>query len=69
MIQYFAFGSGVPGYTSTIASIYLMGGMTLMAVGIVGLYVGNIFNEVKGRPLYVVSQVLNNKNNANEGDD
>lgn len=69
VIQYFAFGSGVPGYTSTIASIYLMGGMTLMAVGIVGLYVGNIFNEVKGRPLYVVSQVLNNKNNANEGDD
>lgn len=66
VVQYFVFGSGVPGYTSTIASIYLMGGMTLMAIGIVGIYVGNIFNEVKGRPLYVVSEVLNGDTSKNE---
>ena len=66
VVHYFVSGSGVPGYTSTIASIYLMGGMTLMAIGIVGIYVGSIFNEVKGRPLYVVSEVLNGDTSKNE---
>ncbi len=51
---------GVPeGWTSTIASIYLMGGLILFAVGVVGVYIGNIFDEVKQRPLYVVRDVKN----------
>ena len=45
--------------TSTVASIYLMGGLILCAVGIVGIYIGNIFNEVKKRPLYIVSECIN----------
>ena len=47
------------GWTSTIAAICLMGGLNLAAVGVVGLYVGNIFNETKHRPLYVVAETLN----------
>ena len=47
------------GWTSVIASIYLVGGILLCAIGIVGIYVGNIFNETKKRPLYVVSQCIN----------
>ena len=47
------------GWTSMIASIYLMGGILLCAVGVVGVYVGNIFNEAKNRPLYVVKECLN----------
>lgn len=47
------------GWTSMIASIYLMGGILLCAVGVVGVYVGNIFNEAKNRPLYVVEECLN----------
>lgn len=54
-------GETLAGWTSTIASIYLMGGLTLAAVGVVGIYVGNIFTEVKGRPLYVVAEILNGK--------
>ncbi len=50
-----------PGYTSTIAMIMLMGGLTIMAVGIAGLYIGNIFMEVKQRPLYIVRTILNKK--------
>ena len=42
------------GWTSLICSVFLMGGLILAAVGIVGLYVGNIFSEVKQRPLYIV---------------
>lgn len=48
-----------PGWTSIIASIFLMGGLTIASVGIVGIYVGNIFMEVKHRPLYIVRQQLN----------
>lgn len=42
-----------------MAAICFMGGLNLAAVGVVGLYVGNIFNETKHRPLYVVAKVLN----------
>ncbi len=58
VIRYFIGGID-PGYTSIVASIYLMGGILLGAVGIVGIYVGNIFNETKSRPLYVVAEKLN----------
>lgn len=51
------------GYSSIIAMISLMGGLTIMAVGLVGIYVGNIFMEVKHRPLYIVRTLLNGKNN------
>lgn len=55
------------GWTSMIASIYLMGGILLCAVGVVGIYVGNIFNETKNRPLYIVEQCLNdNKKDKHE---
>src|SRR4029077_1535505 len=44
----------VVGWTSLIVSIFFMGGIILMVLGIVGIYIGKIFNETKGRPLYVV---------------
>lgn len=47
------------GWTSILASIYIMGGILLAMLGIVGDYVGNIFNEVKNRPIYVISETLN----------
>lgn len=47
------------GWTTVVASIYLMGGLLLCAIGVVGIYVGNIFNETKRRPLYVIQMVLN----------
>lgn len=59
VVRYFIDGSAPAGWTSTIASIYLMGGLILSAIGITGIYVGNIFTEVKSRPLYVVAEILN----------
>ena len=47
------------GWTSLIATTVLMGGLTIMVMGIVGIYVGNIFIQVKERPLYVIRQCLN----------
>lgn len=49
----------VPGFTTTVFSIWFVGGLLLTVLGVIGIYVGRIFNEVKGRPLYIVSKVLN----------
>lgn len=47
------------GWTSIIAVNCLVGGAIITVVGLVGLYVGNIFMQVKNRPLYIVRQILN----------
>jgi polyisoprenyl-phosphate glycosyltransferase len=46
----------VEGWTSLIVSIFFMGGIILMVLGIMGVYIGKMFNETKGRPLYVVQE-------------
>lgn len=47
------------GWTSIIATIILVGGLIIMVIGIVGIYVGNIFMQTKDRPLYIIRQILN----------
>ena len=49
----------VSGYTSLILSIWFLSGLILFTLGIVGLYVGKTFEEVKKRPLFVVEKALN----------
>ena len=51
----------VPGWATTSASIFLLGGLQLVGLGIVGEYVGRIFEEVKGRPLYLIRDELRKK--------
>lgn len=59
IFAYFMDIIGVPGFTTTIFSIWFVGGMLMMQLGIVGLYIGKIFDQVKGRPLYVVMDEVN----------
>jgi dolichol-phosphate mannosyltransferase len=47
-------GSYLPGFSSITIAILLLGGIELIAIGIIGEYVGRIYDEVKGRPLYLV---------------
>jgi len=47
-------GSYLPGFSSLTIVVLLLGGIELIAIGIIGEYVGRIYDEVKGRPLYLV---------------
>ena len=47
------------GYTTTVFSIWFVGGLLLMMMGIVGLYVGKIFDQVKGRQLFIIKNRIN----------
>ena len=49
----------VEGFTTTIFSIWFVGGLILFVLGIVGLYIGRIFDQVKERQLFVVRETLN----------
>lgn len=55
LANYFS-GDALPGWTSMLMSIWLIGGAILTAVGIIGEYIGKIYNEVKGRPRYIIEQ-------------
>lgn len=47
------------GYTTTVFSIWFVGGLILFVLGIMGLYIGRIFDQVKGQPLFVVRETIN----------
>lgn len=49
----------VAGYTSLIASMWLLAGVILFCMGIIGLYVGRVFENVKSRPIFIVRDQLN----------
>jgi dolichol-phosphate mannosyltransferase len=59
VIAYFLGIISFPGFTTTVFSIWFVGGMLMMQLGIVGLYIGKIFDQVKGRPLYVIMDEVN----------
>lgn len=51
-------GIDVPGYASILVSIMFFSGIQLMTLGILGEYIGRLFQESKGRPLYIVDAVI-----------
>jgi polyisoprenyl-phosphate glycosyltransferase len=57
-------GTPVPGWTFIIISIFLLSGVTLVCLGIVGEYVGRIYRESKRRPLYIIGEKLGFSNMA-----
>jgi hypothetical protein len=48
--------SAYPGWTSLAVLILLVGGFVTVSLGVVALYIGSIFEEVRRRPLYIVSR-------------
>lgn len=58
VIHTLVFGVDSPGYASLLTVVLFMGGLNMLALGIMGEYVGRIAKEVRGRPLYVVQSTL-----------
>jgi glycosyltransferase involved in cell wall biosynthesis len=56
----------VEGWTSLMVSVFFMGGIILLVLGIVGIYIGKIFSEIKGRPLYVVGDTVGYDHGASD---
>lgn len=59
-------GNAVPGYPSLIVTMLFLGGAQLMTLGVIGEYVGRIYNESKRRPLYVIRKRLGRFETARE---
>lgn len=57
LVSYFA-GWAVSGWTAIVCSIWLLGGLQMLCLGVVGGYVGKIYSEVKARPRYRVEEFL-----------
>lgn len=51
-------GTAVPGWSSLILSVWFVGGMVLISIGVVGAYIGKIYKEVKRRPLYNIKEIV-----------
>lgn len=57
-IQKLTIGLSPPGFATTVVAIFFLAGIQLITIGVIGEYVGRIFEEVKRRPLYVVRRVI-----------
>ncbi|CAA7621381.1 putative enzyme [Candidatus Terasakiella magnetica] len=57
IIRTLVWGVDVPGYESILVSVLFLGGMQLLTLGIIGDYLGRVFDEVKGRPLFIVRRL------------
>ena len=56
-------GATVSGWASLMCSIWMIGGIQLLALGVIGEYVGKVYSETKARPRFIIERVLNDKDN------
>ena len=62
VIRYFM-NATVPGWAFLAVSIWALGGIQLLAIGVIGEYIGKIYLESKGRPRYLIREVLEKREN------
>jgi glycosyltransferase involved in cell wall biosynthesis len=65
VVKTLAFGVDWPGYASLMVTILFLGGVQLVALGLIGEYIGRIYNEVKQRPLYVIAERSGESSDSN----
>jgi glycosyltransferase involved in cell wall biosynthesis len=71
IVRTLIYGRDVPGYASIMVVILFFGGLQLICLGILGEYLGRVYAEVKGRPLYIISDSygFEDKGKSGNGDD
>jgi glycosyltransferase involved in cell wall biosynthesis len=62
IVTFFEWHKPITGFTTEIVSILFLGGVQLISIGILGEYIGRIYEEVKHRPLYIVRESVGMKN-------
>ena len=62
IIKTLIFGADIKGYPTLLSVIIFLGGIQLLSLGVIGEYLGRIFNEVKNRPLYLVEKYSGDNN-------
>lgn len=58
LVKTMIWGIDVPGFPSLLISVLLLGGIQLISLGVIGEYLGRVYEEVKGRPLYIISEEI-----------
>jgi glycosyltransferase involved in cell wall biosynthesis len=67
MFRYFFLFQPVAGWTSVMVSMYFIGGLIFANLGILGLYIGKVFDEAKNRPLYIIQEAVGFQEQTREG--
>ena len=58
-VRYLLGGIGVSGFTTLVISLWLIAGILISLIGVVGIYLGRVFDKVKDRPVYIVKERIN----------
>ena len=62
IVRTLIYGTDVPGYASTMVVTLFLGGLILFSLGVIGEYLGRIFEEIKSRPLYIIRTTIGFEN-------
>lgn len=67
LVRTLVYGVDVPGYASTIVSVMVLGGIQLLTLGLLGAYIGRLYEEAKQRPIYIVRDSLPRQADESDG--
>ena len=66
LIKTLIYGTDVPGFPTLVISVMFFAGVQLLSLGIIGEYLGRVYEEVKGRPLFLVAEELGMEDEARD---
>jgi dolichol-phosphate mannosyltransferase len=58
VIRFLIYGVAVAGWTSVMVSMFFLSGLLFANIGVLGIYLGKVFNESKNRPLYIIKEIV-----------
>ena len=59
LVRYMVGGIGVSGFTTLVISLWMIAGILIFLIGVLGIYLGRVYDKVKDRPIYIVKERLN----------